>query len=192
MTSYKNILNHVDKWEGGLVFFPEEGQYTNRGIQWTTFQRLAPQLLDLAAPTLEDLKTITQSQWEKFIQYYWNKATYNNAIKSQDAANIMFQAYWGSGTTGIKEMQRALGVTADGVVGPQTVKAINSKRDAAGILYTQLENYYRRLASSRPDRYGRFLKGWLNRIAEIKPGAAALGATALVAIGIGIYLLINK
>jgi hypothetical protein len=62
MASYKNILKHVQKWEGGLVYFPEENQWTNRGVQWTTFQKLAPKLLGIENPQIDDLKNMTQSK----------------------------------------------------------------------------------------------------------------------------------
>lgn len=190
--SYKNILSHVDKWEGGLVFIPEEGQLTNRGIQWTTFKALAPGLLGIKNPTENDLRRLTQAQWERFVKYYWDIATFRNAIKSQEASNLMFQAYWGSGNSGIKEMQRALKVTPDGQVGAITVGAINKNRNAAHLLYQALTKYYTRLAQQRPERYGRFLKGWLNRLRELEPGKIvslgmiALGTTLLI------YLMSTK
>ena len=191
MADFRKILPHVDKWEGGLVFIPEEKQYTNRGIQWTTFKALAPKLINLPSPTLDDLKKLTQTQWEAFIQYFWNVATFNNQVNNQRAAELMFQAFWGSGRTGIKVMQRALNVSADGQVGPVTVKAINSNPKAPEVLYNALESFYRKLASDKPERYGRFLKGWLNRLSELKPDKAA--ALGIILIGsIFLLYLINK
>ena len=73
MASYKNIVNWVDKWEGGEVFFASEGQLTNRGIQFNTFRQLAPSLLGIKNPTENDLRNITQSQWLKFIKYFWDQ-----------------------------------------------------------------------------------------------------------------------
>jgi len=180
MADFRQILPHVDKWEGGLVFIPEEKQYTNRGIQWTTFKALAPQLINLPNPTLDDLKNLTQAQWEAFVKYFWNIATANNAINNQRAAELMFQAFWGSERTGIKVMQRAIGVNPDGFVGPITVRAINRNPNAPQILYNALESFYKKLATNNPKRYGRFLKGWLNRLSELKPDKAA---------GLGIILI---
>lgn len=191
MASYLNILPHVSKWEGGLVYFPEEGQYTNRGIQWTTFKKLAPQLIGLQDPTIEDLKNLTEDQWRKFVEYFWNKATYNNSITRQDAANLAFHAYWGSGIYGIKEIQKAVGVTADGIIGPQTVAAINKDPKAAEKMHTALDNYYRRLAANKPDRYGRFLKGWLNRLAELKP-SFFFGAGIILVAAAAVYLILKN
>jgi len=191
MADFRKILPHVDKWEGGLVFIPEEKQYTNRGIQWTTFKALAPQFIDLSNPTLNDLKQLTQEQWEAFVKYFWDIATYNNSINNQRSADLMFQAFWGSGRTGIKVMQKAIGVNPDGQVGPITVNAINRNVKAPQVLYDALEGFYRKLATDKPDRYGRFLKGWLNRLSELKPDkTAALGI--LLISSIFLLILIQK
>jgi lysozyme family protein len=186
MADFRKILPHVDKWEGGLVFIPEEKQYTNRGIQWTTFKALAPQLINLPSPTLDDLKQLTQAQWEAFVKYFWDIATANNAINNQRAAELMFQAFWGSGRTGIKIMQRAIGVNPDGQVGPITAGAINRNPNAPQILYNALESFYKKLATDKPERYGRFLKGWLNRLSELKPDKTA--AMGIILIG-SLFLL---
>ena len=193
MANYKGILAHTNKWEGGLVYHKNEGQWTNRGIQWTTFKELAPRLINLASPTVEDLKALTQAQWEKFVEYFWNKATYNNAINDQAAANIMFLALWGSGSYGIRDMQKAIGTTADGIVGPITVQKINANKKASEILYQALDKRYRLLASVNPSVYSKYLKGWLNRLSELKPDKiAAISIGAIAAIGIIYYLATNR
>jgi len=131
MATPLSIYPHVFKWEGGLVFHQNEGQFTNMGIQYSTYQALCEKLLN-RKPTMEHFKTMKKAEAEKFINHYWNLATFKNAIKSQEAANLMFQAYWGSGTVGIKEMQKALNaafktkLAIEGIVGPQTVGVINN------------------------------------------------------------------
>ena len=152
MTSYKNILKHVQKWEGGLVYFPEEKQWTNRGVQWTTFKRLAPKLLGIENPQID-------------IEYYWNKATNNNTINNQATANAFFEAYWGGGNSGIKWLQKKLGVWADGVVGKNTVAAANSVMPET--MVEEILKRFQYLADTFPQRYGRFLKGWTNRYNDL-------------------------
>lgn len=188
MADYTKILPHVSKWEGGLVYFPTEGQYTNRGVQWTTFERLAPRLIGLTNPTVDDLKNMTESQWRAFVKYFWDKATYNNSINAQDSANLMFHALWGSGAYGIKDMQKALNVSADGVVGPQTVAAVNNTPNAAEKLYTALENRYRRLAAQAPDKYAQFVKGWINRLKDLNTGLVISVPLMLI----GLYLFYHS
>jgi lysozyme family protein len=165
MANYKEILPFVRKWEGGLVYFPEEEQYTNRGVQWNTFKALAPKLLNIKNPSVEDLKNMTQAQGDKFIEYFWNKSTNNNKINNQASANAFFEMLWGGGRSGIKWLQRKIGVYPDGVVGNKTVNAAN-KFDPETLL-NEVQKRYNYLASSNPSRYGRFINGWTNRFNDL-------------------------
>jgi len=211
LTSYVNILPFVRKWEGGEVYFPEENQWTNRGVQWNTYKQLAPKLLGIQNPTVSDLRNMSQEDGDKFIKYYWDKATFNNSIKNQAAANAFFEAYWGGGTNGLKWLQKKIGVFPDGIVGKKTVAAAN-QYDSEFILKEVL-NRFNYLASSNPNRYGRFLKGWTNRWndlyniskvyfvksdelldkpAEDNTNTKILQLAALFSVGFVIYKLITK
>ena len=140
MASVTNILPFVRKWEGGLVYHKGEKQWTNRGVQWTTYQELAPKLLGIKNPNLEEFKKLSSSDADKFIVQFWNTATDDNTIKNQAAANAFFEMLWGGGKSGIKCMQRKIGVFADGVVGPKTVSAAN-KFDPKTLLNQVLERF---------------------------------------------------
>lgn len=67
-------------------------------------------------------------------------------------------------------LQRALGVTADGRVGPITRQAIASADPKALIakFSAQKEAFYRSLHQPR------FIKGWLNRVASVQSNAAKM------------------
>jgi lysozyme family protein len=211
LTSYINILPFVRKWEGGEVYFPEENQWTNRGVQWNTYKQLAPKLLGIQNPTISDLRNMSQEDGDKFIKYYWDKATFNNSIKNQAAANAFFEAYWGGGKSGLKWLQNKIGVFPDGIVGKKTVAKAN-QYDSEFILKEVL-NRFNYLATSNPSRYGRFLKGWTNRWndlynrskvyfvksdelldkpAEDNTNTKILQIAALFSVGFVIYKLITK
>lgn len=211
MTSYINILPFVRKWEGGEVYFPEENQWTNRGVQWNTYKQLAPKLLGIQNPTVSDLRNMSQEDGDKFIKYYWDKATFNNSIKNQATANAFFEAYWGGGKSGLKWLQNKIGVFPDGIVGKKTVAKAN-QYDSEFILKEVL-NRFNYLATSNPSRYGRFLKGWTNRWndlynrskvyfvksdelldkpAEDNTNTKILQIAALFSVGFVIYKLITK
>tara|TARA_S200002703_G_C3785688_1_gene242219 strand:- start:739 stop:1374 length:636 start_codon:yes stop_codon:yes gene_type:complete len=211
LTSYVNILPFVRKWEGGEVYFPEENQWTNRGVQWNTYKQLAPKLLGIQNPTVSDLRNMSQEDGDKFIKYYWDKATFNNSIKNQAAANAFFEAYWGGGKSGLKWLQNKIGVFPDGIVGKKTVAKAN-QYDSEFILKEVL-NRFNYLATSNPSRYGRFLKGWTNRWndlynkskvyfvksdelldkpAEDNTNTKILQIAALFSVGFVIYKLITK
>jgi len=89
-------------------------------------------------------------------------------------------------------MQRAIGVDADGIVGKITTSAINRNPKSPQILYQALEDFYKKLATDKPERYGRFLKGWLNRLSELKPDKAAAMGIILAGSLFLLYLITNK
>lgn len=64
-------------------------------------------------------------------------------------------------TRGTQWLQSTLGVAVDGRIGPITIKAAKSNPDAWVKLLQRREAYYRALA--KKGRFGKFLKGWLNR-----------------------------
>ena len=161
MASYNNILNHVRKWEGGEVFFTNENQWTNRGVQWNTYKALAPKLLGIANPTVEGLRSMTAAQADKFIVQFWNTATDNNKITNQASANAFFEMLWGGSTWGIKWLQKVIGVYPDGKVGAKTVAAAN--KYPPNLLLDEVKNRYNYLAKSNPSEYGEYIDGWINR-----------------------------
>lgn len=72
-----------------------------------------------------------------------------------------------------KFLQRALGVAADGVVGPHTLRAVGEDARAGDIgntirtILSQREIFYHDIVK-RDESQRKFLAGWLNRIAHIR------------------------
>jgi len=161
MASYNNILDHVRRWEGKEEYFKNEGQWTNRGVQWTTYKALAPKLLGIANPTVEGLLSMTAAQADKFIVQFWNTATDNNKITNQASANAFFEMLWGGGRSGIKWLQKVIDVYPDGRVGPKTVAAAN--KYPPNLLLDEVKNRYNYLARANPSEYGDYIDGWINR-----------------------------
>ena len=71
----------------------------------------------------------------------------------------------------IKTIQRALSITADGVIGPVTIKAIQDANAEEFInnFTNAKEVFYRGLAN-----FPTFGRGWLNRVAESKKTAEGM------------------
>ena len=71
----------------------------------------------------------------------------------------------------IKTIQRALNITADGTIGPVTVKAIQDTNAEEFInnFTDAKENFYKGLAN-----FQTFGRGWLNRVAESKKAAEGM------------------
>ncbi len=99
-----------------------------------------------------------------FHSEYWNKIHGDN-LQSQTLANIMFDFSLTSGyTTAIKNLQQALNVKKDGVIGSDTLSKVNSipeKVISQKVLNINLE-YYKKLAAN--PKYAWAFHSWKSRI----------------------------
>ena len=161
MADAHKLIPFILRWEGGFVNDPDDaGGATNKGITIATFRQFYG-----AAATVSQLKKITDEQWFHIFKVgYWDRWRADE-IESQSVANIVVDWVWASGVYGITQVQKILGVTPDGIVGPKTLAALNGR--PADPLFHQIraariafvENIVRRKPSQK-----KFLNGWKNRI----------------------------
>lgn len=164
MASYKKLKPIVLKWEGGWANDPNDaGGCTMKGVTIGTYRAYFGK-----SKTCKDLRNITDSQWDSiFIQKYWNKWS-GDAIKNQSIANLLVDWLWTSGVYGIKYPQQVLGVSADGVVGPKTIAAINNypnQKELFQKLWNRRKKHFEAIGKGKN---AKFLKGWLNRLNDFK------------------------
>ena len=71
--------------------------------------------------------------------------------------------------TSAKFLQRAIGVTADGSIGQQTLAAVNAGDPIAicNSICDQRNKYYQNIVANNPTE-GKYLTGWLRRISEMR------------------------
>lgn len=165
MADARKLIPFILQWEGGFVNDSlDRGGATNKGVTIGTFLSFYPD------KTVEDLKRITDDQWLNiFRSGYWDKWQADQ-IKNQAVANIVVDWAWASGAIkSIRKVQELLGVTVDGIVGPNTLNAINS-RDAEELFdrikvarYDFVDAIVKRDHSQK-----RFINGWKNRIKSFK------------------------
>ena len=121
-------------------------------------------------PSVDELKKITLCEWLDVLKtLFWDKMKADNII-NQSIANLCVDNVWGTGPGYIKNIQRTLGVTADGIVGNQTLSAINShpnQRELFGKLWEKRRLFYLNLTVSNPT-YNKYIKGWMNRLYDYK------------------------
>jgi lysozyme family protein len=168
MANSSKLVPFILQWEGGFVNDPDDlGGATNKGITigaFTEYKKRKGQ----KAPTVADLKNISDAEWhDVFKSLYWDRWKADE-IKSQSVANILVDWVWASGSHGIKRPQRLLGVKADGIVGKQTIAAVNAM-DAA-TLFKMIKDdrakFIDEICKARP-KNEKYRKGWLNRINAI-------------------------
>lgn len=150
------------KWEGGFVDDPlDRGGATNKGITIGTFRNFYGK-----DATVEQLKHITDEQWlHIFKSGYWDKWKADD-IENQSIADIVVDWAWASGTvTSIKQVQKILGVAVDGIVGNDTLTAINTEyqRSLFVKIHSRRIEFVENIVKRNPSQ-SRFLKGWKNRI----------------------------
>lgn len=159
MADFRRYIPTLQKWEGGWSDKKEDkGGATMKGVTLATFQAYYG-----AHRTKEDLRKITDEQWEFIMKIYWNRCKADQ-IRNQSIAEIFVDWHINAGVNAIKQVQKAFMLDADGIVGPKTLSVLNSP-DAERV-FTRIkiarESYYRNVCLCNPSQ-GKFLAGWLNR-----------------------------
>lgn len=117
-------------------------------------------------PSVQDLKNIHYKEWRDIVHtMYWSKWK-ADLIQDQNVANMIVDWVWASGQgIGIKRVQTILGVTADGIVGPKTIAAVNScdPQELRTKVYNARAAHFNAIVKARPSQK-KWLKGWMNRI----------------------------
>ncbi len=165
MADHRKLVPHLLKWEGGFVNDPDDkGGATMKGVTLTTFRNFYGK-----DKTVDDLKKITDEQWTYIMKKgYWNKAG-ADAIDSQSVANAIVDWCYNSGTGILKRIQRIVGVKDDGIVGPKTIAAINSKSPLPlfGAIKQDRIKFINGIIA-RDEKQKRFYNGWMNRINSLQ------------------------
>ncbi|MEN4850476.1 type VI secretion system tip protein TssI/VgrG [Pantoea agglomerans] len=161
------ILRH----EGGYANrASDKGGPTNHGIAWDTWKKYSKEDLGVE-PTLENLKKITPEQAEViYKKRYWDPSGFND-IKDPKLALMSYDWSITSGGAG-KQIQKLLNsqygqnLKVDGVIGPDTISAMNSIEDSGKLTNSIAEirkQYYTNLTISDPKNLPN-LTGWINRV----------------------------
>lgn len=171
MADYRKLVPFILAREGGYVNDPKDrGGATNKGVTLATFRAVYGQ-----SKTVDDLKNITDGQWEHiFKSLYWDKCRADD-IKDQSVADMLVDYAYHSGTArAVKQLQKLVGTATDGIAGSKTVAAANGYARGQRALFATLKQ--RRLAHlegivrANPSQ-AKFLKGWKNRVNAIGYGS---------------------
>jgi lysozyme family protein len=165
--NFQKCLDLVLKSEGGYVNDPRDhGGETMMGVTknaWSTWIKRPINDGEMARLTKEDITPFYKA-------LYFDKAYCPDLPIGVDY--LVFDAAVNMGVgQAVRLLQRALGVVADGAIGPNTMKAIN-EADTKKLIddfSAQKELFYRSLGT-----FATFGKGWLRRVAEVKQAALSM------------------
>ena len=121
-------------------------------------------------PTQSDLGNLSYHEWLEILkQMFWDR-WHADEINSQAVAEMLVDWVWTSGKYGITLPQKLLGVKPDGIVGPKTLAAVNTREPLS--LFADLKqsriDFTESICRKHPSNL-RFRSGWLRRINSI-PG----------------------
>lgn len=150
----------------GFVNDPDDnGGATMIGITIGTYRTYC-RFKGWKTPSVNDLKNMPYKVWRDIVYtMYWNKWK-ADIIQDQSIANMVVDWLWHSGATTIKKVQTLLKVTADGIVGPKTITALNNDNDIKNKVYTARKNYFEDIVRRNPSQK-KWLKGWINRLNSV-------------------------
>lgn len=165
MANVNKLAPWILKWEGGFVNDPDDlGGATNKGVTLSTYMQYCRKK-GYPVPTVERLKNLSDREWTEILKtMYWDRWKADQIV-DQSVANILVDWVWASGAHGIKIPQRLLGVTVDGIVGPKTIAAVNSRnpRELFDLIKIARFDFIEDICRKRPVN-NKFKRGWLNRI----------------------------
>lgn len=175
MANPNYIIPFILKWEGNLSAdtkdsaskFPVPdgtGNHTNKGITWGVWQSV----FGSGPESINKFYKMAAADWQRiFKPLYWDKMG-GDKIKSQRIADVLVNWAWAAGTTTpSKAIQKIVGTTPDGIIGPKTIAAINSGNEVD--IFTRLKaaniTFFNEL-SALP-QYENFKRGWANRLTDL-------------------------
>lgn len=170
MNAIDTLLDEIIRREGGYVHHPaDRSGPTNFGI---TAQTLGAWRKLGRPATATEVQALTKAEARAIYRQQYITAPGFEAITHPALLHLLVDAGVHSGPKrAVQWLQTALGVTADGVIGPKTRAALATADQ--GVLYRkvlgQRLRHLGRLITSDP-RQAAFAGGWMARMAEFVEG----------------------
>ena len=167
MSNYEKCLEIILHHEGGYVNHPKDpGGETNLGVTKRVYEEWGG-TKDMKDLTVEDVAPIYQKN-------YWNRVRGDDLPAGLDLCVFDFGVNAGTGRSA-KFLQRLVGTTVDGGIGPATLRAVNAYVQIEGIEATiddfqkRRQEYYESLST-----FETFGRGWTRRVDEVTKTAYSM------------------
>jgi lysozyme family protein len=165
--NFDEALKAILKHEGGFVNHPKDpGGMTNLGVTKKVWEEW------VGKPVGEkEMRALTPELVGKmYKKQYWDAVKADDLPDGLDYLMFDFAVNAGPGRA-IKIMQKVIGATPDGAIGPKTMQALKNSNQSELVakFSAEKEAFYRSLPT-----FGSFGKGWLRRVAEAKTHAESM------------------
>ena len=159
--NWDDAIKHILKYEGGYVNHKDDpGGRTNLGVT----QRVWEEWTGKPA-TEEDMRGLTPAMVSPlYKKRYWDAVRGDDLPSGVDLCVFDCAVNAGVGRAS-KFLQQAVGVTADGQIGPMTVAATTAKpaEEVIEAFCNLREAHYKSLTT-----FATFGKGWMNRLGAVE------------------------
>lgn len=165
--NFSEALKAVLKHEGGFVNHPKDpGGMTNLGVTKKVWEEWVGKTVNEA-----EMRSLTPEKVSPmYRKKYWDAVKGDELPAGLDYLMFDFAINAGPGRA-IRTMQKAIGVTPDGAIGPKTMAALKAVNPNELIkkFSAEKEAFYRALPT-----FSTFGKGWLRRVAESESHAGTM------------------
>lgn len=159
MSKFAKNLQVILHHEGGYVNHPKDpGGETNLGVTKRVYEDFGG-TKDMVDLEIEDVAPIYE-------QNYWNRIKGDSLAAGLDLCVFDFAVNAGP-SRAAKFLQEMVGATADGAIGPNTLKAVDNFIDERGTKHA-ITNYQNRRQAyyESLDTFETFGRGWTRRVQE--------------------------
>lgn len=159
----------LESIEGGYVNDPKDpGGATNKGITLKLWKQIGYDKNNDGVINKYDVMKINSTDFRNVLKNeFWDKC-HADDIKDQSVANILVDWFYNSGYTAIHHLQSLLALKRDGVIGPVTLKKLNSRKpkEVFRNMWIMRMNFLKSLKG-----WSHYGKGWTARMNSIKYGS---------------------
>ena len=162
--NFERALTMVLRHEGGFVDHPNDpGGMTNKGITKKVYDAYIGKVT--SEQEMRDMPDDHVA--EIYRKQYWDRANCDKLASGLDISIFDWAVNSGCGRA-VKALQKCVGATQDGGLGPLTLKAVSDKdpKELIEMISVERETFYRKLKT-----FKHFGKGWLRRNKETRSNA---------------------
>lgn len=196
MSYFDQAFSHLLGIEKGFSNHKaDKGGATKYGITIATLGKWRNKTVSVS-----DVQNLTEYEAKQIYKaWYWDPIG-GDSLKSYAVAYALFDQGVNRGVgTVIKQAQKILGVTADGVMGPKTIQALNALAEGPFLdkFIAAARTSYANIIAADPTQ-AVFKNGWENRVKELESylstatGKAIVGGGSLLLAGLIFFLIIYQ